>query len=232
MNPRNNNNDDRRGPRRGQHPEHPFGPGHHGRGPRPEPGNDAPPHERGPRGERGRGARRGFGRAPRGDVRAAVLTLLAERGMHGYQLMQEIAERSAGRWTPSPGAIYPTLAQLADEGLIALAEADGRKLATLTEAGSAFVEAARASGVDPFAAFAQDADGPDLPLAIRELVDAVRHAAHSASAQQQTAIAELLSETRRSIYRLLADGPASAVPVVPMVPDVPVVPDLPLDPQA
>src|SRR6476646_11251967 len=72
-------------------------------------------------GERGgpfggrRGRRGGRGRASRGDVRTAVLQLLAEEPMHGYQLMQAIAERSGGRWAPSTGAIYQTLNQLEDE---------------------------------------------------------------------------------------------------------------------
>src|SRR4051812_39250222 len=83
---------------------HPDAPGH------PAPGGE--PH-------RGRG-HRGRGRAPRGDVRTAVLVLLNEEPMHGYQLMQAIADRTGGRWRPSPGAIYPTLNQLEDEGLIAV----------------------------------------------------------------------------------------------------------------
>ena len=87
----------------GPHRHHPFEPGMpgaRGRGPG------------GPRGRRGGGR----GRVPRGEVRAAVLLLLAEEPMNGYQLMQTIADRSGGRWTPSPGAIYPTLNQLEDEG--------------------------------------------------------------------------------------------------------------------
>src|SRR3954454_774724 len=98
------------------------------------------PHRRGGRGGRG-------GRAPRGDVRTAVLLLLAEEPMHGYQLMQAIAERSGGSWTPSPGAIYPTLNQLEDEGLVTVTADAGRKLVTLTDAGREYLE----SQGDPFA---------------------------------------------------------------------------------
>src|SRR3954451_11769773 len=75
------------------------------------------------------------GGAPRGDVRSAVLLLLAEEPMHGYQLMQAIAERSGGRWPPSPGAIYPTISQLEDEGLVTVTADAGRKLVTLTDTG-------------------------------------------------------------------------------------------------
>src|SRR5438270_5620152 len=93
----------------------------------------------------------GRGRAMRGDVRTAVLQLLAEEPMHGYQLMQAIAERSGGRWTPSPGAIYPTINQLEDEGLVVVTADAGRKLVTLTDAGREHIEARRESASDPFA---------------------------------------------------------------------------------
>src|SRR3954454_16940783 len=111
------------------HPMHERGdrqPGHrfhHPRGGRPMP----PEGFRGPR-------RGGRGRAPRGDVRAAVLQLLAEEPMHGYPLTQASAERSAARGTPRPGAIYPTINQLEDAGLVTVTADSGRKLVTLTDA--------------------------------------------------------------------------------------------------
>src|SRR5215217_3791947 len=75
-----------------------------------------------------------------GDVRAAVLVLLGEQPMHGYQIIQEIAERTGDLWQPSPGSIYPVLQQLEDEGLIFIEQTEGRKVANLTEAGRAYVE--------------------------------------------------------------------------------------------
>src|SRR4051794_8291572 len=100
----------------------------------------------GRRGEHRRRGRRGRGRrVPRGDVRFAVLLLLAEEPMHGYQLMQAIADRTGGRWTPSPGTIYPTISQLEDEGLVEVTAEAGRKLVTLTGAGRELAEAQRTS---------------------------------------------------------------------------------------
>ncbi len=97
-----------------------------------EPSGDGAAHRgRGP-GSRGRGGR---GRVPRGDVRSAVLLLLAEEPMHGYQLMQAIAERSGGRWTPSPGAIYPAIDLLEDEALVTVTAESGRKVVALTDSG-------------------------------------------------------------------------------------------------
>src|ERR1700712_1463450 len=97
-----------------------------------------PGHGFGPRGG-GRGRGHGRGRAQRGDVRTAALLLLNEEPMHGYQLMQAIAERTDGAWRPSPGAIYPTLNQLQDEGLIGIESEGGRKLASLTDAGRTYL---------------------------------------------------------------------------------------------
>src|SRR5215210_86537 len=79
-----------------------------------------------PTGPWGFGSHRGP-RARRGDVRAALLVLLAEEPRNGYQLMQEIEERSDGVWRPSPGSVYPALQQLEDEGLVRVAPGEGRK---------------------------------------------------------------------------------------------------------
>ena len=95
----------------------------------------------GPFGGPGWGPRRhGRGRARRGDVRLALLRLLAEEPANGYQLMQAIEERSQGAWRPSPGSVYPTLAQLEDEGLIRSAEADGARRFEITDSGRAHLE--------------------------------------------------------------------------------------------
>src|SRR5271166_5951595 len=103
-----------------RHRRHGFGPGGREFGPGFGPG-------RGPRG-RGRKARRG-------DIRTAALLLLSEEPRNGYQIMQEVEERSDGAWRPSPGSVYPALQQLEDEGLIRSEEIDGRKLFRLTDAG-------------------------------------------------------------------------------------------------
>src|SRR5215210_271204 len=167
---------------------------HHPQGPRSGESDGGPLHRRG-----------GRGRAPRGDVRAAVLQLLADEPMHGYQLMQAIAERSGGRWTPSPGAIYPTISQLEDEGLVTVTADAGRKLVTLTDAGR---EQATAAG-DPFAGFPAEGPGVDVRGLVEQLHGAVRQVVRSGSEEQLTAAAGIISEARRALYLLLADGPTS-----------------------
>src|SRR6478609_7972367 len=97
-------------------------------------------HEgRGGREGRGRPAGRSRGRAQRGDVRTAIMLVLADQPMHGYQIMQAMSERTGGAWRPSPGAVYPTIAQLEDEGLVTTKEEGGRRLVTLTDEGRAYV---------------------------------------------------------------------------------------------
>src|ERR1700722_3447734 len=99
------------------------------------------------------------GRAQRGDVRVAILILLADQPMHGYQIMQEMSERTLGAWRPSAGAIYPTLATLKEAGLVSVTSTSGRKLAALTDAGHAYVDDNRASFIDPFAPLIAESGG-------------------------------------------------------------------------
>jgi DNA-binding PadR family transcriptional regulator len=150
-----------------------------------------------------RGHRRGrHGRAGRGDVRTAILKLLAEEPMHGYQLMQAVADRTSGGWRLSPGAVYPTIAQLEDEGLVQVSTEGGRKLVTLTETGRALVESL--GDVDPFAAFGGDGDRVDLRGAIGELMGAAGQLARVGDPAQLAAAATVLADARRSLYLILA----------------------------
>jgi DNA-binding PadR family transcriptional regulator len=153
--------------------------------------------------------RTGRGRAQRGDVRTALLLLLAEQPMHGYQLMQAITERTSGAWRPSPGAIYPTLSQLEDEGLIDTLAQGGRKLATLTDAGQAYLRTRGETLPDPFTEFtARCAGNGELRDALEELRYPVRQLARGDSQQAQAA-QQVLTEARRSLYLILAEMPTT-----------------------
>lgn len=146
-------------------------------------------------------------RMARGDVRAAVLALLAEKPMYGYQIIHEIEERSDGAWKPSPGSVYPTLQLLADEGLVQATESDGRKTYALTDTGR---EAAAAS--DKSAPWETDqpsgkhdfSRATALPKAGVELAQAVTQVARSGNAEQVQQAIALLDETRRKLYSILA----------------------------
>jgi DNA-binding PadR family transcriptional regulator len=143
----------------------------------------------------------------RGDVRAAILMLLAEQPMHGYQVMHAIRERSGGRWAPSPGAVYPAINQLEDEGLVTVTASSGRKVVTLTDTGRQQVESDPRASSDLFADTDQTKPRPDLRDLLDQLHSATRQVGRSGSDAQVEAAAVILTEARRSIYLLLADGP-------------------------
>lgn len=181
----------RRGPRSEDHRPH----GHRGggrEGRRGGPGGPGAPFGR------------GRGRAQRGDVRTAILLLLADQPMHGYQIMQAMSDRTGGAWHPSPGAIYPTIAQLEDEGLVTTKEEGGRRLVTLTDEGRTYLEERSARLGDPFADFAGAADRPDLRDPMHQLVAAVRQIEVGGSATQLEAASQVLAQARRSLYLILA----------------------------
>ncbi|GHF28707.1 PadR family transcriptional regulator [Streptomyces fumanus] len=198
---------------RGGHggPEGPFGRGgHDGRraafgpfGPGGGPGGPFGTGFGGPWGGRGRGGPRG--RARRGDVRASILALLKDRPMHGYEMIQEIAERSGGAWKPSPGSVYPTLQLLEDEGLITSASEGGKKLFSLTEAGRT------AAGEGPEAPWEEASRGVDWEALseIRQagfgLMEAFGQVWKSGSKEQREKALAVVNEARKKLYLILAD---------------------------
>ena len=189
---------------RGGGPGGGFGPFHPG--PPAPPGPLGPPEPPGFFGHgHGRGRGRG-GRQRKGNVRAAVLALLAERPMHGYEMIQEIGRRTDGLWRPSPGSVYPTLQLLADEGLVASTEeAGGKKLFTLTEPGQA--EAAKLEGVPPWQQVNDEVDlhAAKLRTASRHLGAAMQQMAHAGTREQQNRAVEVLNEARRKLYAILGE---------------------------
>jgi DNA-binding PadR family transcriptional regulator len=169
--------------------------------------------QRGPGFGRRGGGRRG-GRGGRGDVRAAILLLLETEPMHGYELIQRIQDKSGGVWVPSPGSIYPALQQLEDEGLVAFDRVDGRKTATLTEAGQAYVEEHRGELGSPWDDVSGGVSGGAREL--RELVGALMGAVHTVShvgtREQVEQASAVLVEARKSLYRILAEDAPKATP--------------------
>jgi DNA-binding PadR family transcriptional regulator len=150
-----------------------------------------------------------FGRGPRagrGDVRSAILALLAEQPMHGYQIMSELTERSGGAWRPSPGSIYPTLQLLQDEALVRGEEVDGgKRLFQLTDTGRE--AAAELGGRAPWETVGDEGD--DSIRELRDLVfgvmGATRQVVHTGDADQLGRAREVLRDARRRLYRILAD---------------------------
>jgi DNA-binding PadR family transcriptional regulator len=146
----------------------------------------------------------GRGRRRRGDVRTAVLMLLAEEPRNGYQLMQEIEERSSGNWRPSPGSVYPILSQLEDEGLIRAVDRDGTRLFEITDAGRQHV-ADREDPTPPWESEDDLAPVGDLKSQIKALSLAAAQLMHVGNEHQVQKAIETLTEARRSLYRILAE---------------------------
>jgi DNA-binding PadR family transcriptional regulator len=159
------------------------------------------------------------GRGPRvrrGDVRSAILDVVhtAQQGgeeINGYQVIQQIGERSNGAWRPSPGSVYPTIQQLEDEGLLRTVERHGRRSVELTDAGVQYVTDHADQLAAVWAPFAEpereDTVGVgDLRPEIGQLMGAVWQIVSTGSDAQRRAAVEILVETRRKLYGVLADG--------------------------
>jgi DNA-binding PadR family transcriptional regulator len=182
----------------------------HGRGRPPFPGRRG---RRGGRFEGGEPTGSFFGRgarAARGDIRAAILALLAEEPMHGYQVIKELGARSGGVWKPSPGSVYPTLQHLEEEGVVAGRDQDGKRIFELTDAGRAEVAARATTRPAPWDEVGAEVDSElvDLRDLARQVAVAVRQVAHAGTAAQVDAASKVLTDARRAMYRILADEAA------------------------
>lgn len=154
------------------------------------------------------GGRFGRGRkARRGDIRTAALLLLAEEPRNGYQIMQEIEERSNGVWRPSPGSVYPALQQLEDEGLIRSQESEARKLFGLTDAGRAAVQARDADAPAPWDQMSSDVGqtAHELGQAARSVMVAFAQVMRTGDERQMEQARAVLANARRDLYRILAE---------------------------
>ncbi|WP_231917006.1 PadR family transcriptional regulator [Nocardioides scoriae] len=166
-------------------------------------------------GPRRGGGRGGRPRVRRGDVRVAIISVLHDAGepINGYQVIQQIAEKTAGAWKPSPGSVYPTIAQLEDEGLVEDAPT-GRKALQLTEEGLAYV-AEHATEVDavwaPFVEQEDDTEAVNFKQVIGQTVGAIVQVVSSGTPDQREKALQILAETRRQMYSLLAEGPEGSL---------------------
>jgi DNA-binding PadR family transcriptional regulator len=152
-----------------------------------------------------------FGRgrkARRGDIRTAALLLLAEEPRNGYQIMQEVQERSEGAWRPSPGSVYPALQQLEDEGLIRSEEDDGRKRLVLTDAGKEYLDQRDSEARAPWEQFSGEFSNQAVELGklMREVAFAFAQVMRTGSEGQMGEARKVLIAARRDLYRILADG--------------------------
>lgn len=142
----------------------------------------------------------------KGDVRAALLSLLGEDPKNGYQMIQDIEERSRGVWRPSPGSVYPALQQLEDEGLVASDESGGSRTYRLTDRGRTWVNG-RVADPAPWDEVASSVpeDRHELRLLWGQLSEAFLHLTRTANDGQVASAKKLLRETRKSVFKILAE---------------------------
>jgi DNA-binding PadR family transcriptional regulator len=156
----------------------------------------------------GGGPRRGP-RAKRGDIRAGILALLAEQPRNGYQIMQELEQRSRGMWRPSPGSVYPALQQLEDEGLVQAREEGTGRVYQLTERGRQYVTEHASETEAPWDWATSEADEDTFELfgQIRQIGAALWQIANSGQPAQIAQARKVLSDTRRALYAILSEDP-------------------------
>jgi DNA-binding PadR family transcriptional regulator len=150
-----------------------------------------------------------WGRAKRGDVRAAVLSVLAEEPMHGYQIIQQLEERSGGFWRPSAGSVYPTLQLLEDQSLVKSEEVHGKRVFSLTDEGRTEAEQVKErAGATPWGAARAWGDDPRFKLgqAFLQLGAAAKQIGMSGTKEQVDEVLKILADARKRIYQLLAEG--------------------------
>jgi DNA-binding PadR family transcriptional regulator len=144
------------------------------------------------------------GRARRGDVRSAVLRLLSEEPMHGYQIIQELSARSGGAWRPSAGSVYPTLQLLEDEGLVEAEASGGKRIFKLTEAGQEVV-AKTADKPAPWEEAASGDAGGGLREQMPRVGAAVAQIAMTGDSDKIARAAAILSDARKKLFAILAE---------------------------
>ena len=154
---------------------------------------------------RGRG-----GPGPRvkpGNVRAAILALLTEGPYNGYQIIQEIAQRSDSMWKPSSGSVYPALQQLIDEGLIQETVSEGKRAFALTEAGSTYCQEHPDEIASPWKVVSEGVSDSifELRATLEQLIHATQQVASVGTADQVGEASKLLVKTRKALYKLLAE---------------------------
>ncbi|MBT2387547.1 PadR family transcriptional regulator [Streptomyces sp. ISL-11] len=153
----------------------------------------------------GRGRGGPGGRARRGDVRASILALLKDRPMHGYEMIQEIAERSGGAWKPSPGSVYPTLQMMEDEGLIVSESEGGKKLFTLTDTGRAEADAGPGTPWQEVGRGVDWESAQEIRQAGFGLMEALGQVWKTGSEEQRKKALDVINESRKKLYLILAD---------------------------
>ena len=160
----------------------------------------------GPGGWGGFGRRQG-GRMRRGGTQVAILALLAEQPMHGYQVIQELATRSEGAWTPGAGSVYPALEQMEAQGLITAEQQEDKRVYTITDKGRELAAKSEMRGGSAPWDEAAEASGPRVQLrqSVFALLNAAQQVGRTGTDEQVAKAVELIDQVRKQVYLILAE---------------------------
>jgi DNA-binding PadR family transcriptional regulator len=158
-------------------------------------------------------------RVRRGDVRVAILAVLADGPLNGYQLIQEIGDRTGGAWRPSPGSVYPTISQLEDEGLVEGDDERGRRTLRLSDQGTTNLREHEDEVAEVWAPFTRErrereprdgdpgVDFASLKPELGRVMNGVWQIITTGTDEQRRAAVGVLVDARRGLYQILADHP-------------------------
>ena len=144
----------------------------------------------------------------RGDIRTAVLAVLTEGPGHGYDVMQNLEDKSGGAWRPSPGSVYPTLQLLEDEGLVRSTERDGKRVFEITDAGRAeAAERIEQAGGTPWEIAGRGQRGNrEVREAFAQLFQALKQISAVGTPEQVERGLAIVTEARKQLYQILAEA--------------------------
>ena len=143
-------------------------------------------------------------RAKRGDVKYIILAALAEKPMHGYDIIQTLEQRHEGWYRPSPGSIYPTLQMLDDGGFVTSEQVDGKKVYTITAAGKKLL-AERSDDSDDSGDADSGMDWSEMRDSAFKFIAAVRQGVTHEDPQVREQVRRIVDEARKKIYKILAE---------------------------
>jgi DNA-binding PadR family transcriptional regulator len=141
-----------------------------------------------------------------GEVRIAILSLLAEKPRHGYDLMKELETRSGGSYKVSAGTMYPALQQLEDEGMIVSETRDGKRVYQLTELGRQEMDRERGKADDiwrrttDWGEWGHWIGGSPLGPLLKATIRAMKYASHDPEMKKR--VEEILDRARRELEDL------------------------------
>jgi len=147
----------------------------------------------------------------KGDFKYLILDLLKDKPKHGYEIIRELEDRFQGFYSPSPGAVYPTLQWLEEMGYVTSAQQDGKRIYTITEEGKKFLvekgketEEVKSQMRNWWGCWSSEArdEMRDVMHSVGELGRMIGHQARKAGAERIPQVKEVLANAFKEIEKI------------------------------